>query len=241
VHPRSAADFDRLRRYADALDADVVAFEEVDGAGAASRVFSPDRYAIVITGDTVVQRVGFAIRRGLAFTRNPDVTAIDVQPEAHFPLRSGADVTLDLPHGQRLRLLAVHLKSGCWSGPMRRSRHACRALHEQIAPLADWISRIAAAGTPFVVLGDFNRRMEGHDRLFAALDRAAPLLRTTAGQASPCWGGDDFIDHILAGGQARNWVEPDSLRVLVYRETDPAWKDRLSDHCPVSVRLDVPG
>jgi len=28
--------------------------------------------------------------------------------------------------------------------------------------------------------------------------------------------------------------------VLVYRETGAAWKRRLSDHCPVSVRLHVP-
>jgi len=30
------------------------------------------------------------------------------------------------------------------------------------------------------------------------------------------------------------------LRVLVYRETDPSWQAHLSDHCPVSARLDVP-
>jgi hypothetical protein len=31
------------------------------------------------------------------------------------------------------------------------------------------------------------------------------------------------------------------LRVLRYRETGAEWKERLSDHCPVSVRLAVPG
>ena len=58
--------------------------------------------------------------------------------------------------------------------------------------------------------------------------------------SSPCWGNESFIDHILAGGAAAAWMRPDTLRVLTFRETDPAWKDRLSDHCPVSVRFLVP-
>jgi hypothetical protein len=29
--------------------------------------------------------------------------------------------------------------------------------------------------------------------------------------------------------------------VLVYRETERSWQDRLSDHCPLSVRFAVPG
>ena len=67
-----------------------------------------------------------------------------------------------------------------------------------------------------------------------------PLTRATEGYSSPCWGHEAFIDHILIGGAARAWVMPNSLRVLAYRETDRAWKERLSDHCPVSVRLTVP-
>jgi endonuclease/exonuclease/phosphatase family metal-dependent hydrolase len=31
----------------------------------------------------------------------------------------------------------------------------------------------------------------------------------------------------------------DSFRVLVYAERDPALRDVLSDHCPISVRLDA--
>ena len=93
---------------------------------------------------------------------------------------------------------------------------------------------------PFLLLGDFNRWMDGRDEFYAALAATAPLLRPTAGQTSPCWGGGGFIDHILAGGAARGWVKPDSLRVLVYAEQGIAWKQRLSDHCPVSVRLALP-
>ena len=241
VRPKGADGIALLRRYAVALDADVVAFQEVDGPEAAARVFPPDRYTVVTTNDPVVQRVGFAIRRGIAFERNPDLSALDVHPpEAERRLRSGADVTLLLPGG-RLRLLAVHLKTGCQDEKLSRSsRRNCETLRLQLPPLQGWIRRRREEGVPFVLIGDFNRSMDGRDEVFAALGAAAPLLRATEGQATPCWGGNSFIDHIIAGGAARGWMVPDSLRVLVYRETGAAARALLPDHCPVSVRFRLP-
>ena len=241
VRPKSAHDIALLHGYANILNADVVAFEEVDGPGVAARVFSPRRYVLHLTRDHVVQRVGLAIRRGIAFTANPDVTALDTDPHARYPLRSGADVTLHLPGGA-LRILAVHLKTGCWQpGTHSHYWHACRTLAKQDRALARWIRARRREGVPFVVLGDFNRRIDRADPFLRKLERAAPLVSATAGQESPCWGGERFIDQILLGGAARHWVEPDSLRVLVYRQTGHIWKRRLSDHCPVSVRLHLPG
>lgn len=239
VRPKRPEDIEALRRYAAMLDADVVAFQEVDGPEIAAQVFPPQRYAIVTTGDDVVQRVGFAIRRGIPVSRNPDLVGLDIDPAARHRLRSGADITLDLPGG-RLRLLSVHLKSGCNHGRLSGSGRVCDILRQQVAPLQGWIAQRRGEGVPFVLLGDFNRRMEGRDELLAALTAAAPLVRATEGRASPCWGGDSFIDHILAGGAARGWMQPDSLRVMVYRETDAAARERLSDHCPVSVRFRLP-
>lgn len=242
VVPRVPADFTRLRAYASSLDADVIAFQEVDGPAAAAQVFPPDRYTLAITNDPVVQRVGLAIRRGIAFTRNPDDTALDVYgPEARFPLRSGADVTLHLPGGHDLRLLAVHLKTGCWDRPLAARARACQVLAEQVPLLTDWVTAQQRQGAAFIVLGDFNRVMNGNDNMITTLRAAGPLLRATEGFADPCWGGSDFIDHILLGGPAIRWVVPDSLRVLVYTETDDAAREHISDHCPVSVRLSVPG
>jgi endonuclease/exonuclease/phosphatase family metal-dependent hydrolase len=135
----------------------------------------------------------------------------------------------------------VHLKTGCWTQPLPKTQSpACRELLDQEEPLQSWISARKGAGEAFIVLGDFNRAMDGRDTFFPALQQAAPLIRATQGHSSPCWSGGNFIDHILAGGQAAQWMQPDSLKVLVYRETEPSWKDRLSDHCPVSVRLVIP-
>lgn len=235
VKPRSDDDFALLAGYAHDLNADVVAIQEVDGFPAASKVFPRDRYSIHMTHDHVTQRVGIAVRRGLRYDINPDLIAL-----SDHHLRSGADITLHLGTSQ-LRILAVHLKKGCRDIPMpRATSQACTELRAQIAPLADWIAARSAEGMPFIVLGDFNRWMDGNDTFLAGLGQAAPLNRATDGRSSPCWGRENFIDHILAGGPASAWMRPGTLRVLTYRETDRSWEDRLSDHCPVSVRLEVP-
>lgn len=181
------------------------------------------------------------MRRGLNYDVNPDDTALALPgpPPAH--LRSGADITLHLTAGP-LRILAVHLKTGCQRDPLATSHRAqCKELAEQLPPLQAWIAARKAEGGAFIVLGDFNRWMDGKDQLIAGLNQAAPLLRATEGVSSPCWGGEKFIDHILAGGAAAQWMQPATLSVLMFRETGVEWKDRLSDHCAVSVRFRPPG
>lgn len=236
VRTRRPDDIARLAAYADRLAPDVAALEEVDGPQAAAALFPAERYALHFTADHVTQRVGLAIRKGIAFTPNPDLTALDPYPTARYPLRSGADVTLHLARGP-LRILAVHLKSGCQRQALGGRDRACEVLREQIPVLARWAAQRQAEGEAFLILGDFNRVMEGDDPMLRALQAAAPLAQATAGLGSPCWGGGSFIDQIFAGGPARSWMQPASLAVMVYRERGSQWRDRLSDHCPLSVTL----
>ena len=239
VTTRAPADFASLAVEAARLHPDIVAIEEVDGSPPASLLFPARDYTILMTNDDVVQRVGLVVRRTVAVTRNPDVTALDVEPNARHRLRSGLDATVTVD-GVAIRVLAVHLKTGCWGAEQDASgKRACRVLNRQIPVLADWVRDRTREGVPFLVLGDFNRHLgAGGDRVMAALAAAGPIDDPDRGQSSPCWGGDDFIDHILLGGPARNWMVPGSLRVLVYRDRNEADKDRLSDHCPVSVTIE---
>jgi endonuclease/exonuclease/phosphatase family metal-dependent hydrolase len=240
--PREPSDFALLQHYAQRLNADVVAIQEVDGELAAARVFDAQRYVFHLTQESDVQRPGFAIRRGLSVTRNPDLLGLDLAPNARFSLRRGADVTVQAPGGPPLRLLSVHLDSGCSDGALTEARSRdCAQLSRQAEVLARWIEARQREGVAFAILGDFNRRLGPDDEMLRRLEEAAPLAAPAAGRASPCWadarGGRPFIDHILLGGPAREWMVQGSLRVMVYAERDRAYRHRISDHCPVLVQL----
>jgi len=242
VQTRAPDDFARLAGYARKLAADVVAFQEVDGARAAAMIFGETNYTIVTIDEDVVQRVGIAVRKPIRVMRNPDVNALDVQPRDTFPLRDGLDVTLGFPGGARLRVLVVHLKTGCQSDALyRSSRPQCALLALQVPKLTAWVAARRAEGVAFAVIGDFNRVFDEAEEVGDALVKAAPLTRVTEGFENPCWNGAPFIDHIFLGGPARGWLQPDSLRVQIFQEIGDDWKHRLSDHCPVSVKLRVPG
>jgi len=239
---RDRADYARLQGYAERLAADVVALQEVDGPDAAARVFSARDHAFFFPRENDVQRTGFAVRRGLSVTQNPDLLELDVAPDSRHSHRRGTDITVT-HEGRRLRLLSIHLAAGCQSGPLEAGRsRQCANLAEQSGVLARWIAAREREGMAYAILGDFNRRMDHpRDEMSGTLEEAGRLLRATEGVSDPCWsngrGGRPFISHILLGGPARDWLVPGSFRVMVYAERERALRPLLSDHCPVSVRL----
>src|SRR6187402_3863210 len=109
---RSREDIAALKRHAHVLDADVVALQEVDGPEAARLVF-PD-YDFCFSGRIAVQNNGFAIRRGLPFACGPDVFDLGLADD----VRRGVEVELYPGTARALRLLSVHLKSGCARDPI---------------------------------------------------------------------------------------------------------------------------
>src|SRR6478735_9208743 len=227
---RQPADLDLLAGYARRLDADILALQEVDGPEAAARVVDPRAYAFFFPAEGDLQRSGFAVRRGIAVTQNPDLAALDLHPQARYSLRRGTDITVHVG-GQRLRLLSLHLKTGCHGGRLERPVPDCEQLARQAEVVAGWIAARQAEGVAFALLGDFNRAFTGpRDDLLRNLEAAGPLSRATEGFSNPCWagprGGRTFIDHIFLGGPARAWQVPNSLRVMVYAERGGAWRER---------------
>ncbi|MBP0446779.1 endonuclease/exonuclease/phosphatase family protein [Roseomonas sp. SSH11] len=236
VASRGREDLQRLRGYAARLAADVIALQEVDGPEAAALVLDPAQWRFFFPEERDIQRSAIAVRRNLPARQNPDLAELDLRAGARFSLRRGVDVTVG--EGSRaLRVLSVHLNAGCRE-PDDQGRE-CESLTRQAEVIAGWIGARHRAGEAFAIAGDFNRRFDRDPAILPALERAAPLARATAGRSNPCWGGRPFIDHILLGGAAREWLVPNSLRVLVYAEREPEWRARLSDHCPVSVMLDI--
>ena len=238
--PRRSADYERLRGYAERLDADVVALQEVEGAAAARRVFDPRRYEFLFAaGGGSVQRAGFAWKKTLRVTPHPDFVAIGLDGRS----RRAADITVHGAHGD-LRLLSIHLKSGCASGRLDGPDAACAMLREQAHRLEDWIDARAREAVPFAVLGDFNRRFTAKDPFWTGLDDGDPpeadLVDAGFGRHPPCWGGRyrQYIDHIVLSRTAATWLVPNSFAQQVYDPGDEGSAAVLSDHCPILALLD---
>lgn len=244
--PRTEADYAALRSHVEKLDADVFAFEEVETARAAARVFPPERYDIVFSGRPMSDRhgpcnskepdgktirqqdVGFAIRKGIAYTRNPDLHELGL---GNPDLRWGVDVTIK--GKQPLRLLAVHLKSGCFDGDQAS---ACPVLQQQIPVLSTWVAARAAEHVAFGVLGDWNRHIDAPgDALWQAISQQAALTSVTAGRHTDCEARfPEFIDHLVFDANAAQRVVPDSFQLYTYGVPEA---EHPSDHCPVAVVL----
>ena len=252
---RSDEDYRILARYARALNADVIAFQEVNGPDAAARVFPSRDYELHISGryDSRYADIynGFAVRKG-RFDQvvKRDYEALGLATGSRYQLRWGVDLLVS-GDGRRLRLLNVHLKSKCFSKSLRNPRsRSCRTLARQAEPLEAWIDARWREGTPFVVLGDFNREMDRHrerDHLWAAIADGDPpgleLHRLSAGRDPACWRGTSRhhrypIDLFVFGARAWTRVDASSFRQVVWTDADADPRRGLpSDHCPIAVDL----
>lgn len=252
---RSAADFDALAHTAaqlrDAVQAQVVALQEVDGPAAARQVFRQGWTLACFVNRAHPQKVGFAIREGIPYRCNGDLSALDIDGST----RTGADVTLYPGTPREVRLLSVHLKSGCFNGKLDRQFAPCQKLRQQVPVLERWVDERVREGKAFAILGDFNRHLDKDSRYPAGPDESEPfnlfnalsdnepagavLVRATEGAPSvPCSADDrhkKYIDDILVSESlVRRASQKQFARVAFAAE------DRgrlLSDHCPVVYSL----
>ncbi len=244
----SEQDLARLRAFAATLPADVVALQETDGPEAAALVF-PDR-EFCFTRRRHVQNVGFAIRRGVPFRCHRDYRALGLPGNE---VRWGADLTLYPGTPQAVRLLAVHLKSGCNRDLLNDPRPDCRILQRQVPVLEQWIDERARAGDAFAVIGDFNRRFDRESseprdafgkikQMWAEIDDGRPAEADLfnpgkAHGAVGCNNGHGArmpVDHLILGRKLTRRLVEKSFRVWDY-PTGPRWPD----HCVISVELDL--
>ena len=243
---RSAADLAALRRYAERLDADVVALQEVDGANAARQLFRDHEFCF--TGGGALQNTGFAIRRGIPHRCAADVRGLSLGDT----LRRGAALVLYPDSPRELHLLSVHLKSGCARQALDGGVRACATLAHQVPALSAWTAAQARAGHRFALLGDFNRDLlaeradagASHPTLLGALNDGVPAAARVYSAATRndfrnCARGQrhtGFIDYILLGTALADRRVPGSVERLVFASDDAAHRI-LSDHCPIAVRI----
>ena len=247
--PRGQADYDAIADRIREIAPDVVAFQEVENAAAALRVFpashwhvevstrpepaGPSRQCWSLPGQYLDhQATGFAIRRQIVYERNPDLYSLG-GPDANS--RWGTDITVTFG-GRQLRLLSVHLKSGCWSADQDSDPNrtdTCATLSDQILELRAWADLREHEGTAFGILGDFNRRFAvTDDRAWSELSpESSPLELLTADLETRCDDRyEEFIDHIVLDADAAALLVPESPREWLRHGDHP-------DHCAVSADL----
>jgi endonuclease/exonuclease/phosphatase family metal-dependent hydrolase len=240
---RSHEDIEALRRYARELDADIIALQEVDGPEAARLLFTAHEFCF--SRRVAVQNTGFAIRRGIPFECGPDLHELSLNDA----VRRGVELRVFPGTPREMRLLTIHLKSGCSRDPLDSQRQNCRDLARQLPALEQWIDEQARAGRPYAVLGDFNRdlrREPAGDSFWRDLDDGDPaesdLVNTADGSTfqncMPSQTFSGYIDYIVLGTRMARGLENGSFGRALYRPVD-AVRRKLSDHCPVFIRLRV--
>ena len=247
---RTSEDYNRLRAIADELDADIVALQEVD-EGLIENVFDSGKYNIEISKRVhAKQQTALVIRKGFSYERKPDYKELDVGSVRYGTV---AEVSVG---SVKVEVMSVHMKSGCFGNEENSStapkiQKACAKLQEQVPILEAWLDTQIANDKPFVLLGDFNRRLaQDGDDIWSDLGDGEPghLVLTTAHEKPQCWSGfyQEFIDHIILGPSSSNWMVPGSFRELVFDEARTSssserrkWSKRISDHCPIAVTLDI--
>ena len=248
--PRTADDIERLQKYVGKLSADVVALQEMENEVAFYSIFDKNEWQVFLSNRNSQQRTGFAIRRSFLETVNiqqqDDYEALQTSQN----LRYGTDIEIIYPDNTTIRLLSIHLKSGCFSetdlsedSKQGWNDNSCQRLGRQIQPLKNWIATRFAEDVPFVIAGDWNRRMNTDGDPFwseltygldGKLYRAGGVNRRAF--CNPKY--PNPIDHVVISGSVKELTN--SFIETLLDTSDLAHRRKISDHCPISVEIEVP-
>jgi endonuclease/exonuclease/phosphatase family metal-dependent hydrolase len=229
---REAALFEEI----EGTDASIVAVQEVRDTAVFAEAVSArlgDDWAFVHANAGHEQRVGIVFDRERARLLEPAVTIeatlIGNRAKAALYARFGVE-----GRERPLRVVVVHLTSG-----VRRAELRAR----QLDALRPTLRRAVDSGDEVILLGDFNAVTDADRARLAELAEEFGLpwaTQTTA--CSAYWQRADHceaetLDHIFAdtsearmhGGCATDGCGP--------MESCPVYRERVSDHCPVSIEL----
>lgn len=187
----------------------IFAFQEVKSAEVISEILGAHvaDFEICVAPHSAFQTVGFAWRKNLSEAPakcNPE-NALSIKENPKDPaslrfLRPGLSLEL-VVNGAPITVMNVHLKSACANlvngggfvgRELTDADPACQILNRQVVPLENWIERVAASSPRFIVMGDFNRKIDEEAKIKVALDRvrtdgsdrAGPNKANSNGQVS---------------------------------------------------------
>lgn len=182
----------------------VIAFQEVKSAQAVQAVLGrfAARFEVCEAQHSAFQSLAFAWDRSLSSVKGVCAThsalAILDPPNdtaAFRRVRPGLALQLSV-NGAAVTFMNVHLKASCASASHSNPRfparlltdpvEACEVFNRQVPLFEDWIDAVAAKSPRFVILGDFNRRIDEEQALAIAKDQVRsdgtdPASRHTVG------------------------------------------------------------
>ncbi|KZX70420.1 metal-dependent hydrolase [Vibrio sp. HI00D65] len=245
---REQADFDRIGTYFQSLNADVVAFQEVDDVNAMQRV-AGDQYQILMSDRSLPknsnhqfkemnQYTGFAVRKGVTFT---DYADFPLETTSNSKLRFASYIVIET-ETKPIHMLSVHLKAGC-SGAYKSNRD-CSRLKEQAQQLNKWIKQRERNNEDYAILGDFNHNLAySRDWMWEELTQYTDAQLATRKTRADCKVRSNrnnhrthqfrsIIDHIVLSKS----LNADPAKQQVFKTQD-VLDYKLSDHCPVTTTI----
>lgn len=164
--PRTERDYAKLRQTADALDADIVALQEVESAAAAARVFDPDDYAILMSGRRATPSGACRDRQSQARTALHTALAV----------RRGALQSKRLEWRQLPALRSVGLDDGLRWGTRLLLQPI--AVEREAGAMAKGVAEGAARPAAGIELVSLHLKAGCHYGALGSDDRAKPLRRS---------------------------------------------------------------
>ncbi len=156
----------------------VIAFQEIRSSAVIKLVLGKyaDKFDVCDAKHTAFQTLAFAWDKSLTSKPGQCVaeSALAIKdppndPAAFRSVRPGLALTLTV-NDQPVTFMNVHLKAACASVTNSDPRYpgrlitdaneACEVLNRQVPILENWIESVAAKSPRFVLMGDFNRRID---------------------------------------------------------------------------------
>lgn len=227
----------------------VIAFQEVKSVAAVRAVLGRfnQRFEVCAAPHIAFQTVAFAWDSNLTSTAgictaNQALAVADPpnDPAAFRRVRPGLSLQLTV-NKTPVTFMNIHLKAGCASAtnsnPRFPARHIsdavepCEVLNRQVPILESWIDTVAASSPRFVILGDWNRRIDEE----AQMALHAAQVRTDSSNPA----GHPPVD--TKGRVTTKFLWPElvdgtrSLHLLPLKATDPSCKGWVGlDHIVIS-------
>lgn len=253
---KSPEQMEDMKLVAKKLNADVISVQEVESPEALQQIWPKDEYDFYLNMKSPwIQRTGFVVRKSSGLQVGPLIDIEQLGSAFKDHARNGAELPLTIS-GKTIKLLSVHLKSGCFDQALnsgyatKRDKEngvvTCDVLKKQAPALEAWLDSSIQSGFSAIIIGDFNRRFDSSIEqqtnpevsLFAEISDGDPenadLFRPTKEfVAMPeCQGGGSkwLIDHALMTSDLSKYYVEGSLSELSVPK-------KGSDHCPLSFKM----